>query len=58
MQIKNRKEYEEGAIAWKEDKLHRDNPYEHGSDEWQAWVNGFGDAGDHFLRKELDKCNS
>jgi hypothetical protein len=45
--MKKSKEYNEGAKAYEDNKhLTNDNPYEHGTQQWQAWINGHCDQGD------------
>jgi hypothetical protein len=39
-------EYEEGAKDFTDGKNYKENPYDHGTREWQAWNNGFFDTGD------------
>jgi hypothetical protein len=49
----------EGAKAFEDNKsLTRDNPYEQGTLEWQAWVNGFCDAGDDLFVKLYDELSN
>ncbi len=44
--MKNPDPYRQGRLAYHRNKRYRDCPYPQGSSEHQAWVNGFGDAGD------------
>ena len=45
------KAYKQGVRAWNAGKkVTRDNPYKHGTIEWQGWVNGWCDRSeDGFL---------
>lgn len=48
--------YKEGAEAYQNDLKFINNPYKHGSTEWQNWLNGYSDASDNdFI--ELIKIN-
>ena len=46
---KSTKEYKEGSRAWGKNKRLSDNPYTHGTKEWQSWLNGWSDRSDQGL---------
>lgn len=47
--------FHEGVQAWNDGKKSSAVPYKHGTNEWQSWLNGFGNASDGMFLKLVQK---
>lgn len=48
----------QGYRAWKKNSRFRDCPYTLGTDQHQAWINGYGDASDEAIVKYFKKTGT
>jgi hypothetical protein len=48
------KYYKEGVKAWEDGVKWQDNPYPHGSKEWESWNNGRSDTSDKAMEKFIE----
>lgn len=51
------KAYREGYNSSKKGLNWVDNPYPHGSIDWQTWINGRGEYGDMLLIKAIKNAD-